>query len=460
MVWKRVSVGVFAAMLCGLSAPAAAAASTLTPPATVHDAAGDVPIAQDDILTSGFVRTATSLVFGTDIATPTDPSTDAAWLAGRAFMYWELDTDNDVTANYNIMAVSDGQGGLHATMAMLTDQGTPIVCAGAGAFVAGYGYTVTLAQSCLPANQKFRFRAAFSYTADAGPSEPTDFAPSATEYGPVVVNALPVKPVKPVKPVPPVTPVTPKSDGPNGYWMLGADGRVYGFGGAVAFSGTQAGAIAMAPRRDGKGYWVTDGKGAVRAFGAAVTHGGSPALGSGESVTTIAGTASDKGYWLFSNRGRAFAFGDAQLYGDVSTLHLNGAIVASAVTAAGKGYYMIGTDGGIFAFGDARFRGSTGAMRLNEPIVGMAPTRDGRGYWLVASDGGVFAFAAPFRGSMGGNRLNQPVDGLVAYGNGYLMAAADGGVFDFSNKPFAGSLAAHPPAAPIIGLAAFSPVPV
>ena len=34
------------------------------------------------------------------------------------------------------------------------------------------------------------------------------------------------------------------------------------------------------------------------------------------------------------------------------------------------------------------------------------------------------------------------------------MVASDGGIFDFSNKPFAGSLADHPPSAPIIGLAA------
>ena len=68
----------------------------------------------------------------------------------------------------------------------------------------------------------------------------------------------------------------------------------------------------------------------------------------------------------------------------------------------------------------------------------------------------MFAFGAPFRGSLGSVALNKPVNGLVAYGNGYLMVASDGGVFDFSNKAFVGSLGGNPPAAPIVGIAAFT----
>jgi hypothetical protein len=94
-----------------------------------------------------------------------------------------------------------------------------------------------------------------------------------------------------------------------------------------------------------------------------------------------------------------------------------------------------------------------GSAHLNRPIVGLSPTPDNRGYWLVASDGGVFAFAAPFRGSLGRVTLNKPVNGLVAFGNGYLMVSSDGGVFNFSNRQFVGSLGAHPPSAPIVGIA-------
>jgi hypothetical protein len=44
---------------------------------------------------------------------------------------------------------------------------------------------------------------------------------------------------------------------------------------------------------------------------------------------------------------------------------------------------------------------------------------------------------------------------MVAYGHGYLMVGSDGGIFTFSDRPFAGSLGAHPPPAPIVGVAAF-----
>jgi hypothetical protein len=240
-----------------------------------------------------------------------------------------------------------------------------------------------------------------------------------------------------------------------GYWMLGADGHVYAFG-VGAFGNAPGPVVAIAPRRDGTGYWVTDALGDVSHFGAAGDHGGRPPLNAGELVSTISVTPSGNGYWLFTNRGRAFGYGDAHLYGDMSGTPLNGPIIASVATATGHGYYMVGSDGGVFSFGDARFHGSTGNLRLNQPVVGISPTPDNRGYWLVASDGGVFAFDAPFRGSMGGRYLNKSVNGLVAYGNGYLMVASDGGIFDFSDVAFAGSLADTPPAAPIVGVAAFT----
>jgi hypothetical protein len=244
--------------------------------------------------------------------------------------------------------------------------------------------------------------------------------------------------------------------GSVGYWMLGGDGVVYGFGAAQSSTDNVPYAMSIAPKSNGTGYWVVDAKGGVRTYGTAAYFGGTPARVAGEIVTTMSATPTGNGYWLFTNLGRAFAYGDARSYGDMSRTHLNGGIVASTATPTGRGYYMIGSDGGVFSFGDARFHGSTGGMRLNRPIVGVSATPDNRGYWLVASDGGVFAFNAPFRGSMGATPLNRPVTGLVAFGNGYLMAAADGGVFDFSNKPFLGSLSGFPLSAPITAIAAFT----
>ena len=135
---------------------------------------------------------------------------------------------------------------------------------------------------------------------------------------------------------------------------------------------------------------------------------------------------------------------------------LNGPVVASAATADGHGYYMVGSDGGIFSFGDARFHGSMGgAAPERSRSSGSRRLPTVRGYWLVASDGGVFAFDAPFRGSMGARHLNRPV-----IGHGRVRERLpDGRVrrrhLRFSDKPFFGSLAATPPAAPIVGVAVY-----
>jgi type VII secretion-associated serine protease mycosin len=247
------------------------------------------------------------------------------------------------------------------------------------------------------------------------------------------------------------------SDG--GYWMVGADGTVYSFGTAAPLGNAPVGAAAavdLEPTRSGQGYWVVDDGGRVFAFGKAAWHGNVAAgtLAPGEQVTSLSATAGGGGYWIFTTRGRVLAFGDAVFLGDVHTVPLNGAVLDSIPTPSGAGYYLVAADGGIFTFGDARFAGSMGGHRLNAPVQSLVPDPDGSGYWLVAADGGIFAFDADFHGSMGGHRLNRPVTGMVPYGNGYLMVAEDGGIFAFSNLPFAGSLAANPPARPITAVAA------
>ncbi len=241
----------------------------------------------------------------------------------------------------------------------------------------------------------------------------------------------------------------------HGYWMLGGAGVVYPFGSAPGLgNAATSAAVDLEVSPSGYGYWVVDSVGRVFAFGDARAHGNAPALASGDSVTSLSRTASGNGYWLFTKRGRVYPFGDTRFYGDLRDTRLNGGVVDSVRTPTGHGYYMVASDGGVFSFGDARFHGSTGNLKLVAPVRSLVPDPDGVGYWLVASDGGVFAFAAPFRGSMGASHLNRPVVGMVAFGNGYLMVAADGGIFDFSTKPFLGSLGRHPPAVPIVSVAA------
>src|SRR5581483_1737497 len=201
--------------------------------------------------------------------------------------------------------------------------------------------------------------------------------------------------------------------GKSGYWMLGNDGKVYGFGDAQglmfgdASAKMPAGAKAVhiEPTPDVQGYWINDDRGGVYAFGDANSGFGGvdpSALQGGEKVTSLSSTPSGQGYWIFTSKGRVFTKGDAKSFGDLSALTLNGPILGSIPTPSGQGYFMVGSDGGVFAFGDAKFLGSMGSTHLNKPVEALVPTRDGTGYWLVASDGGIFAFGnAPFRGSMG-----------------------------------------------------------
>ena len=246
----------------------------------------------------------------------------------------------------------------------------------------------------------------------------------------------------------------------KGYWMVGADGKVYGFGTAQKFGdagltpGTQA--VDLEPTPTGDGYWVVDDAGGVAAFGDAVYRGApdSFTIKGDEKVTSLSSTPTGKGYWMFTSKGRVLTFGDAAHYGDMAGKPLNAPVLDSIVTPSGKGYYMVAADGGIFSFGDAKFYGSMGGKPLNKPVQSLVPDSDGVGYWLVASDGGIFAFDAPFRGSMGGTKLNKPVTGMVRFADGYLMVGEDGGIFNFSSQPFLGSLGSTPPARPIVSVAA------
>ena len=207
----------------------------------------------------------------------------------------------------------------------------------------------------------------------------------------------------------------------GGYWLAGADGKVYSFGGAPDL--------------------------------------GAPGSGLNQPVVCMTSTATGSGYWLVARDGGVFAFGDARFLGSTGGAVLNQPIVGMAAGPTGQGYWLVAADGGVFSFGEAAFFGSTGGSKLNQPIVGMAASATGHGYWLVARDGGVFAFGdAPFLGSTGGVRLNQPIVGMAASpsGQGYWLVAADGGVFGFGDSRFFGSAADRPAAAanPVVGIAA------
>jgi hypothetical protein len=419
-----------------LPAPIGALAAPV-PKITLRDPTGDAFLPTGDVTGVGVAQNAAATAFEVTVKAPTNPKTDPIWLAGGGFVFWAVDSNRDGNLDAAALLASDPSGNLIALAGGAS--GPNPNCNAQGAYVPNVGYKVIAPAGCVGQFTTVRFGACMDFydpsTVDPDNPPLSDCAPNNGGFS-ADTNVH-------------------QGSGAGGYWMLGADGHVYPFGGAVGFPGHVPGSVAMAPRHDGKGYWIVDRVGHVYSYGSAKFHGGSPPLSGFEFVSTISATPSGNGYWLFTNRGRAFPFGDASSFGDMSGQPLTRPIVASVATPSGHGYYMVGSDGGIFSFGDARFHGSTGAMHLNRPIVGISPTPSGHGYWLVGTDGGVFAFNAPFRGSMGGTKLNRPVDGLVAYGNGYLMAASDGGVFNFSNRAFYGSLGSHPPSVPIVSIAAY-----
>jgi hypothetical protein len=240
----------------------------------------------------------------------------------------------------------------------------------------------------------------------------------------------------------------------GGYWLAGADGKVYRFGsalelGSVAGSSLNQPVVCMTSTATGHGYWLVARDGGVFAFGDAPYAGSTGAAVLNEPIVGMAavppgtGTAGPgTGYWLVARDGGVFAFGSGGFFGSTGNIRLNQPIVGMAATPSGGGYWLVARDGGVFAFGDAGFFGSTGNVRLNQPIVGMAATPSGRGYLLAAADGGVFAFGdAGFFGSAAGRPAGNPVVGMAttASGQGYWLAARDGGVYGYGDAPFSGS---------------------
>ncbi len=257
---------------------------------------------------------------------------------------------------------------------------------------------------------------------------------------------------------------TPALSSSDGYWMLDAEGVVYGFGAAAGFTETRPSpharpAVAMAPMPTARGYVILWADGSVSSHGDADFGDVHVPLEPGERPTSIAVNPTGTGLWVFTTFGHVRTFGAAVSYGGLDAA-LNGEVVQGVPTPTGLGYYMVGADGGVFAFGDASYHGSMGGLTLNAPVVGLIPTAGGGGYLLVARDGGIFAFgAATFSGSMGNVPLNQPIVGAVRSGGGYLLVAADGGIFAFGATPFHGSLGADPPPVPVVGIAALPDTP-
>ncbi len=243
------------------------------------------------------------------------------------------------------------------------------------------------------------------------------------------------------------------------YHVVARDGAVFSFGGASYHGSTKELGIPtpirdMAEGADG-GYWLMGEDAEVYGFGA-------PWYGSmrGQPLTSpvvgLAATATGRGYWEVAGDGGIFTFGDAGFYGSTGALRLNRPVVGMSPHPSGNGYWLVAGDGGIFSFGDVAFHGSTGDLRLNQPVFAMAATPSGNGYWLVASDGGIFTFGdAGYHGSLPERGIGETAVALVASpsGEGYLIVTREGRVHGFGDASPGGGPRTYGHPEPTVGAA-------
>ena len=226
--------------------------------------------------------------------------------------------------------------------------------------------------------------------------------------------------------------------------------------GANALSDPNAPVVGLAATPDGGGYWLVAADGGVFGYGDARFFGSAGSLRLNAPIVGLAATPDGGGYWLVAADGGVFDYGDAAFFGSAGSLRLNAPIVGLAAAADGGGYWLVAADGGVFGYGDAGFAGSAGGSPLNAPVVGMAATPGG-GYWLVAADGGIFGYGgAGFFGSAGSLPLAAPIAGMAAApaAGGYWLVARDGGVFGYGDAPYHGSLGGTALPGPVVGMAA------
>jgi len=133
----------------------------------------------------------------------------------------------------------------------------------------------------------------------------------------------------------------------NGYWLVGADGGVFGFGDA-AFHGSLAGLHLAAPivgittTQSGMGYWLDGSDGGVFTFGDAGFFGSTPGSQGLSVVGPVFPTPDQRGYWIATSStgypARAEGFGDVLgCWGGSNALILpgNAPVVVDAAAVGG-----------------------------------------------------------------------------------------------------------------------------
>lgn len=186
--------------------------------------------------------------------------------------------------------------------------------------------------------------------------------------------------------------------------------------------------VDIAANPTASGYWLVAADGGIFGGGHAHFYGSTANLALHQPIVAIAATPTGRGYWLTASDGGIFSFGDARFYGSLGALHLWSPIVATAPTPSGRGYWLAAGDGGIFAFGDARFYGSV-AGRTPRGVIDVVASRSGRGYAMLGADGTIYRFGdAPPASARPTSGRDAASFALTADGHGYWIVERSGRV--------------------------------
>jgi len=228
----------------------------------------------------------------------------------------------------------------------------------------------------------------------------------------------------------------------GGYWVLSSDGSVKSFNAPSLGQtlvppggwGQHPAAVAIAAAPAGAGYYVLRANGAVYGYGVK-THGSlagrlhyattAPVLAVGIAVDPTTG-----GYWIATSTGRVVGF-DAPNNGSPFASargHYNGnAVTAITTSANGLGYYVLRASGEINTF-NAPFHGSLASSKVMADggfasALAVDPTTGG--YYEVVDDTPYQGYENPLRAIT--SLLPQEVDQGVDYcGSGPIYAIGDG----------------------------------
>ena len=94
---------------------------------------------------------------------------------------------------------------------------------------------------------------------------------------------------------------------------------------------------AWRPRHDGAGYWLVGNDGGVFGYGDAHFFGSAGSLHLNAPIVGMAATPDGGGYWLVAADGGIFSYGDAGFFGSAGCLHLNAPIVGHGRHARRRG---------------------------------------------------------------------------------------------------------------------------